>query len=244
MKNGLLALLLCGLLVATTIPGTHAQPQTQAASLVTGSFAGGSKDSSGTSNYTVLYSYPAVVTKATGSNFTLQLTLLVDSLTGLRLNVYTFGYAVTVFWTTGPVLMGHYQWYGTNYLYPGSHSPVANITIPMNDSSVGVTPGQTTMGTITVNTDIEVYYGQPVNFYFPDAFMATIGNVTYSDAPATTSAATTASPTGATSVGQGLPSSDTLLIAAAVGVVVVVAVGSYVLRRNRGPPAPQAPTPT
>lgn len=241
MRNALLALLLCGLLAATCIPGTHAQ---QSPTMQTGSFGGGAKDSSGTSNYTVLYSYPAVVTPSTGSNFTLKLQLLVDSLTGLRVNVYTFGYAVTIYWTSGAVLLGHYQWYGTNYLYPGSHSPVANVTIPLNDTGLEISRGQKTMGTINVNTVVEVFYGPPINFDFPDAFMATIGNLTYSDAPATTSVASTTGAAGPTSAGQGLPSSDALLIAAAVAVVVVVAVGSYAFRRNKSPPAPpQAPAP-
>jgi len=218
------------LLALSAVPGAFAQ-------IISGQMQGGANDTSGTSSFTVLYSYPAEITKP--GTFAINFTLEVNSLTGQRLNVYTFGYAVSIFWSTGAAQNGHYQYNTIKYLYPGAHSPVANVTFPVNDTALQLPPGQKAVGTITVTTIVQVYYGPPVSFYFPDTFHQTIGNVTFSDRPLTA----TSSSASTTQVGPPGPALSlyTVLGAGIIVVAVVAGVGYSLMQRRRGSPPSGVP---
>jgi len=224
-----LSLAVLSLFLLSGVPGAFSQ-----AALQTGSYMGGASDQNGTSSFTVQYSYsPQIVGP---QKYNISMILNVNSLTGQRLNVYTFGYAVQIYWSTGLDTQGHYQYNVVKYLYPGAHSPVANVTIPLNDSDIGIQPGAKATGTITVNTVIQVYYGPPVNFYFADTIpQQTLGNVTFSDKATTTTSTTATTSGGGTAPQQGSRTIYTFLGAGIIVVAVVAGVAYSLMQRSKAP---------
>jgi len=151
------------------------------AGIVSGSLQLSFNDTSGLSQYTILYKHPSIVT--TGSNFTVTLTFIVDNLQGLK--SYLRDYTLTVILPT----TAHHTLSRSvsvtadkvSYLYPGGRWGPLNVTILINESSAGLSPGQVVSANVTVGFLGDVYYLAPVNYFYPESGQVQAGQVMVQD---------------------------------------------------------------
>jgi len=126
---------------------------------MSGSFGVAVTNASGSSSYTIQYSYPSVVT--VGQNATVTIVLFVNQLTGLKLFVSAYNVTATVgsnssgfvgsgtvgYWPPSTALGA------SGDLYPGAHwgPEKLNVTIttPASGGSSLGTPGYLTIGLVT-----------------------------------------------------------------------------------------------
>jgi hypothetical protein len=151
------------------------------AGIVSGSMQLSFNDTSGLSQYTILYKHPSIVT--TGSNFTITLTFVVNNLQGLK--SYLQDYTLTVIM---PITAHHTIYKSVSvtadkirYLYPGGRWGPLNVTIPINESSAGLSPGQLVSANVTVGFVGDVYYLAPVNYFYPESGQFQAGQLMVQD---------------------------------------------------------------
>lgn len=113
-------------------PSTGLSPQQEN---VSGHFNLAFVDSMGVSNYTIYYSYPRKV--ESGSNFTLQTTVFVNRLSGLKLYLTNYVLVFTLV-TQGRALMQTVRDTSGRFLYEGAHWGPLTTTFPIQlDEVVG-----------------------------------------------------------------------------------------------------------
>ncbi len=143
-------------------------------------------DQNGRSQYTLFYTYPKAV--KTGSTFTITLVFVVNTLSGLR--EYLQDYLLTV---SLPVTPHHTISQSVSvpaaemkYLYPGGRWGPLNITMPINETASGLTPGQRVNANVSLGFLGDVLYYPPISYYYPEGGQQLAGNVVIED-PATLS---------------------------------------------------------
>ncbi len=156
-------------------PPVHAQ-----SGLTAGSVSFSVPDSRGTSSYTLLYSYPSVITA--GRNFNVTITLEIDSLTGLKLYLIEYSVAVTVSTSSGASVTRLVE-STSPWLYPGSHWGPLDASLPISTDDFKVPPGESTMANVTLALGTEVWWDQPFSSHFPESASKSVGTVTILSAP-------------------------------------------------------------
>jgi len=154
------ALVILVLLISDSQP-TAAQGE------VTGSFAIMRSSDQGSSAYTVIYRYPSVVPP--GRNATFTIIVEVDSLTGLKAYLISYGVSVSLSLPSGTLFAQLNQ--STPRLYQGSHWGPVNITIPLGQSA-SVGGG---VGNVTITFFGDVWYDNPILFDYPESGAHTVG---------------------------------------------------------------------
>ncbi|MDG7005763.1 MAG: hypothetical protein JRM86_02390 [Nitrososphaerota archaeon] len=159
------ALVAAALLLASTIPQAWALP----AAPVTGqlTFTGQAPNGQGTSTITVSYSLPTQA--EVGSNLTVQVRLVVDSLTGITSYLEDYNVSVSLSLSTGRVVSGgagvtavESASNGTLLLRAGQAWGPVDVSIPLTGASTGLAEGQEALGNATLTVGAGVWLGEPV----------------------------------------------------------------------------------
>lgn len=148
----------------------------QSPTFVSGSFQLSFTNTDGTSEYTILYRYPLSV--VLGSNFTIQVTVFVDMLSGLKLYLIDYGLTVSIFGSSGQVAMKQVLSNPGMYLYAGSHWGPMNISIPISGPDFQNAQGDSNIANVSLQFVGDVWYDIPVNWHYYDSGTRGIGNIT------------------------------------------------------------------
>jgi hypothetical protein len=115
----------------------------------------------GDTSYSVDYTFPAAA--QVGTNLTIDVTLHVDSLTGLLQYISAYVLSAKVF-------VGNQQINGSvsltqdkNFLYPGQTWGPYNITIPLSENDTGLAKGEEANATVGIILQDSVFNGSPYN---------------------------------------------------------------------------------
>ncbi len=173
----------------------------------------GSNLSQNQSNYTLFYSVPPVIQAGAKTNLTFF--VYITELSGWKIQSQRQVLQVIVNTPTKSVTTQEVQ--NTVTLYQGARWGPFNVTIDLNDSQAGLSPGQATNATVFARLIVYEQYDNPVNPFLEDDG----ATLRLTDLQIV-----------ATPGGSGLPG-DRLLASLAVGGVVVVALAGVALAARR-----------
>jgi hypothetical protein len=153
----------------------YAESQISARTVTSNSFQLTFVNPDGTSEYTIVYSYPDIIQFNT--NFTVQVTIFVTMLRGLKLYLVDYGLTLSVFDSQGGGVIKQIIGTPGSYLYEGSHWGPLNVSIPINSSDVQMEPGNTIHANISLQFIGDVWYDRPINWHYYDSGTRSIGNI-------------------------------------------------------------------
>jgi len=145
--------------------------------VISGTFVLSNQDPNGTSMYTVHYSYPA--TLSLGTNFTIQIIVIIDQLSGLKTYLQDYGAIVTLNIDANHIPTKTVHVYpGNNFLYQGAHWGPVNISLPLDQQNTGVGIAQESKANVTVIFADDVWLGSPILNFAPESGRKVVGTVT------------------------------------------------------------------
>jgi hypothetical protein len=159
------------MILLSAVPLTHSQSGT-----IAGSFKVTDTNNNGLSEYLVRFQYPARVD--VGSNFTVQVVVEVQNLTGLKLYVTSYGVSAILTDLAGNLLAtGSVQPVTGVRIYPGGHWGPLNVTLFVQSSPSGAQSGGTENGSLTISIFTMVWYDEPLTNNYPDSGSREAGTV-------------------------------------------------------------------
>jgi hypothetical protein len=210
----LAALVLVGLVLATTASRALGQTATVSGSTL---YTFGSTVSEDESNYTLHYSMPQVIQAGVKTNMTFYVYLTL--LSGWKIQSQTQILQIIINTATKQVATQHAQ--NNVTLYQGGRWGPFNMTLDINDSQAGLSPGQVTNATVFANLVVYEASDNPASPFVQDSGMTLKLNTLQ---------------IAATPGGSG-PSEDRLLASLSVGaavIAVLAGVGVATTRKKSG----------